>query len=91
MPDLHQSDSRKNWRDVRQSGDHYRREGAEIFSSVRIESGASLPLKMGRGHRFAHAREGSEEQSAAPFREAEFDILYGKESRGKASARFSLK
>ena len=64
LPDFHQPDSRKNRRDVRQSGNHHRRPRAEILF---LDSRGYPPHSVHQGRRprgrLAHARQSGEEQS----------------------------
>ena len=63
---------------VRQSGGDHRRPGAEVLrlGAHRRAPGGGTEERR-RGHRQPHPGQDREEQGVPPFREAEFDIMYG--------------
>lgn len=75
---LHQSASREGRRRLRQPRGHYRRKGAEVLllRSYRHPPHRDLEVQR-RDGRLPHQGEGRQEQDRSPFKEAEFDIMYG--------------
>jgi recombination protein RecA len=75
--DLHQSAAPEDRGHVRQSGDDHRRHGAQILC-LGAPGCAPDPIDQARGrdHRQPDPGAGGQEQSCAPFRTAEFDIMY---------------
>ena len=71
----------KGGRHVRQPGGHHRWPGAEV---LRLRPHRRAPHRDAevrrRDDRQPHPRQGGQEQGGAPFREAEFDIMYGRAS-----------
>jgi hypothetical protein len=92
LPDLHQPDSRKNWRDVRQSGDHDRRKGAEIlFLGAHRYPAHRGDQRRRRSDRFAHSRKSREEQGGGAVPRGRVrHPLRGRDFTGRRSARFGL-
>ena len=75
---LHQPAAGKGRGHVRQSGGDHRRPGAEVLrlGAHRRAPGGGTEERR-RGHRQPHPGQDREEQGVPPFREAEFDIMYG--------------
>ena len=76
--DLHQPAPREDRRHVRLAGDDDRRPGAEV---LRLGPAGRPPHRDPQGRqrrgRQPHPRQGRQEQGRPPFKQAEFDILYG--------------
>ncbi len=75
---LHQPAAREGGRHVRQPRGHHRRPRPEVLRlrAHRYPPRGGLKIRR-RDHRQPHPRQGRQEQGGPPFREAEFDIMFG--------------
>ena len=75
---LHQPDPHEDRRDVRQPGDHHRRQRAEV---LRLRAPRHPPHRRHQGRRGGgrqpDPRQGRQEQGRAAVPQVEFDIMYG--------------
>ena len=77
--DLHQPAPPEDRHHVRQPGDHVRRHGAQVLRQRPAGRAPHRGYQGGWQHgRQPHTGDGQEEQSGAPFPQAEFDIMYNK-------------
>jgi recombination protein RecA len=75
---LHQPDPHEDRRDVRLAGDHERRQCIEILCLCAPRHQAHRRHQGARGGgRQPDPRQGGEEQGGPPFKQIEFDIMYG--------------